>query len=182
MMLNTLFDIYSIGRRHSSEAKELTFVLWKPKIRYSVYNSPLLVPVLSHVNPLQISHPISLKYILILSFHLRLGSQSSLFLSYSPTKMKCAVLISPTHAALLTHLMLLDFIALIIFESLTAEREKSPKNSQHEFLYCEFFGLFPFLQFAIHLEMRSQIMKLVMNFFLSLKLLILHNGFLLLFS
>jgi hypothetical protein len=38
---------------------------------------------------------------------------------------------------------------MIIFESLTAEYQDG-ENS-----YCEFFGLVPFLQLAIHLDVRE---------------------------
>jgi hypothetical protein len=40
-----------------------------PKVQYPVHMSPPLVPIIQSIQP----HPISLKYILILSYHLRLG-------------------------------------------------------------------------------------------------------------
>jgi len=57
------------------------------------------------------SHPISLRSILIFSFHLHLG----LFPSCFPTKILYAFLISSMCATCPIHLILLDLITLIIF-------------------------------------------------------------------
>jgi hypothetical protein len=65
---------------------KLPSILWNPKVQYRVHKSPLLVPVLSHINPIHFtsSHPISLWSILILSTHLSLGLPRSLFPSGFP--------------------------------------------------------------------------------------------------
>jgi hypothetical protein len=60
------------------------------------------------------SHPISLRYILILSTHLRLGLPSGLFLCGIPTNILYAFLLYHIRATFPAHLILLDFIILII--------------------------------------------------------------------
>jgi hypothetical protein len=62
-----------------------------------------------------LSHPISLRFIIILSSDLRPGLPSGLFPSGFPTKIMYAFIIYPMHATCSTHLILLDMIALTIF-------------------------------------------------------------------
>jgi hypothetical protein len=59
--------------------QELTSILWIPK----VHKSPSMVLTLSQINPVQTT-PFSLKFILILATHLRLGHPSYLFPSGCP--------------------------------------------------------------------------------------------------
>jgi hypothetical protein len=66
--------------------KQQSAFVWNPKVYYRVHRSPLLDPVVSQLNPLAPSKPISLKSSLILSSHLRLGLPSGLLLSELPTK------------------------------------------------------------------------------------------------
>jgi hypothetical protein len=55
---------------HYTATREFPSMLWNPKTHYRVHNSPQLVPILSHINPV-ITTPSHLpKTILMLSFHL----------------------------------------------------------------------------------------------------------------
>jgi hypothetical protein len=53
-------------------SKEITCLLCSSKVHFRVHNSPKVVPILSHMNPVHIPHPISLRSILILSAHVLL--------------------------------------------------------------------------------------------------------------
>jgi hypothetical protein len=59
-------------------SQEISHLLWNQKVHYRFHN-PLLVPILSQMNPVHIYHPISLRSILILSSNLRQGLPSGLF-------------------------------------------------------------------------------------------------------
>jgi hypothetical protein len=54
-----------------SDGQEMSGFLCIPNVHYRAHNSPLVSPTPKHLNPVQTSHPISLRLILILSSHLR---------------------------------------------------------------------------------------------------------------
>jgi len=56
-----------------SASQQIHCVLWKQNIHYHVNKSPQLSQILSQMNPIHISPPISLISIVISSSHLRLG-------------------------------------------------------------------------------------------------------------
>jgi Zn-dependent protease with chaperone function len=74
---------------------------------------------------------ISLRFVLILSFHLRPGLQSGIFPSLFPTKMMYTLLISPMHATYLVHR-----IFLYLFTLISDKEYKLWSSSLHNFLYA----------------------------------------------
>jgi hypothetical protein len=64
--------------------QELDSNSWNPKVQYSIHKCPLLVPILSPINPIH-TIPSYLRSILRLSTQLHLGLPSGLFYSGFPT-------------------------------------------------------------------------------------------------
>jgi hypothetical protein len=62
-----------------SASNETQRVLQNPKVLHRVHKIPPLVRILSQMNPIHISHPISLRSILILSSRLHLGLTTCFF-------------------------------------------------------------------------------------------------------
>ena len=69
-----------------SASQEILRILRDQKVHYRIYKCPLLVPVLSQINPVHAPHSISWRSSLILSSQPPLGLPSGLFHSGFPTK------------------------------------------------------------------------------------------------
>ena len=67
-------------------SQEFPLISRNPKVHYRTHKRPPPVSILSHLDPVNATHPSSWRSILILSSHLRLGLPSGLFLSSLPTK------------------------------------------------------------------------------------------------
>ena len=71
---------YFSETKRPSATKQIARILWNPKFYYRIQNSPLPVSILTQIDSAHSSHPISLRYILILSSLLRLS-----LLNFLPT-------------------------------------------------------------------------------------------------
>jgi hypothetical protein len=80
-------------------------------VHYRAHNGPPLVPLLSQMLP---AHLISLRSILILPYHVRLGLPNGLFPTGFQTKILYAFFIYPIHATFPAYLTLHDLIILIM--------------------------------------------------------------------
>jgi hypothetical protein len=95
--------------------KKIPAIFCNPKVHYCVHNSPPTVPIMSQKHPIHTFHPLSLRFILILSSHLCLGLPHSHLSSGFSTKILYPLLTSTMCAICTIHLILLDFFTLIIF-------------------------------------------------------------------
>jgi hypothetical protein len=104
---------HSWEHANCAATQELPSILWIPNVHYRVHKSPLLVHILTQINPIH-TFPSYLRSILILSTYLRLGLPSGLFPSGFPTNILYAFLLSRIRATFPAHLILLDLIILMI--------------------------------------------------------------------
>jgi hypothetical protein len=90
--------IPSWGAASCAATQELLRSLWSPKVQNRVHNGPPLVSILRHITQSIPSHYISLRSILLLPTHLRLGLPSGLI----PVLHSC-YMPRPAHPSWLDH-------------------------------------------------------------------------------
>jgi len=139
-----------------SASQGIPRTLWNPNVHYRIHNSTPPVPILRQINPVHAPHSTSWRSILILFSHLGLGLPSGPFPLGFPTLY--VPTISPIRATYLTHLILLDLIARIIF----GEEHKSLIYSLCSLLHgpvtsqAEIFSLAPYSQtLSIHYMLQN---------------------------
>ena len=98
----------------SAASQEIPRILSNPKVHYRTHKCTPPLPILSQIHPVPTPPPTSLRFVLILSSHLRLGLPNGLFPSRFPIRTLCTSLPSPIRATFPARLILLDFTPCII--------------------------------------------------------------------
>ena len=83
------------GASTSTAIQEISRILWNPKVHYRIHKSTTPLPILSHTDPVHVSHPTSVISIWILSSYLSLGFQWSPSFSFSSSKTLCTSSLPP---------------------------------------------------------------------------------------
>jgi len=81
----------SLHANSCSTVQEIPCILQKPNIHYCAHESPLVIPTLTQINPVQ-STSMSTRSILVLSSHLRPSTANGLLPGGYPTKSQLAFL------------------------------------------------------------------------------------------
>ena len=102
-----LFKKLIVTQRSSQKIPRISC---NPKFHYRIHMSPPLVPIVCQINPVHAPHPVYVKLILVVSFHLHLGLPTGLFPSRFPTKALFFI-----HATCPVALNPLDSISRIIY-------------------------------------------------------------------
>ena len=82
----------------SAASQEIPRILSNPKVHYRTHKCTPPLPILSQIHPVPTPPPTSLRFVLILSSHLRLGLPNGLFPSRFPIRTMCAHLSPPPYA------------------------------------------------------------------------------------
>lgn len=126
-----------------------------------VYNIPLLIPVLNHINQVQTANLISLSFILILSSHVCLGFLNGVFRSCFATKPRTYC--SPLQFSCLAQFIILDLINLITFGE-EYKLRSSTLLSLHP-SYVLHFPQYPIHirpQLCLYLNVKDQVLLIVL--------------------
>jgi hypothetical protein len=90
-------------------SQEIPRILWNPMVNYRIHKCPQPASILSQLNSFHTPHPTFLSFILILSFHRRLGPPVVSFTQVFPPEPCTRLSPPPFRSTCYTHLTLLNF-------------------------------------------------------------------------